>query len=369
MNNVFYIKLVRLLSIILVITGLFFAVKYTIGYMYPFLIALLIASFLHPLVTKIEVSWKFNRTIATFFVILSFFTLFFVISFLILKRLLKESTSLVETLPEQFNQMKLLLAEIGQSYLLPAYEKLTEKITLLPSYEELEFNNYLLYFIDEIGASSSFFLKNIVSSTSAILSSITYAGTIFIFISLAVFMMTKDLNQIKTVIQNLIPAKFISKGRQIIAHLKSSVFGFIKAQIAITMISSFIVMTGLLIFQIDNVLIITLTMLLVDFIPYVGIGAVFIPWIIYTFFIEQYALTIQLAGLYIVVIIVRQIIEPRILASSIGIHPLITLIILFIGIQSLGIFGIFITPIILIILSAIYHAGIIHYLWNFIKNG
>ncbi len=369
MNNIFYMKIFRLLSIILVITCIFFVLTYTLEYVYPFLIALVIALILHPIVTKIELHWRFNRSVATFFVIITFFTILSVILFLILKRLLKESSSLVETLPEQFHTIKKVLADIGQTYLLPTYEKISKKITLLPEYEELEFNNYLLYFIDEVGASSAFFLKNIVVSTSTILSSITYAGTIFIFLLLAVFMMTKDLHQIKIVIYDLVPKKVMLKGTQIIAHLKNSVFGFIKAQITITMISSFIVMIGLLVFQIDNVLIITLTILLVDFIPYVGIGAVFIPWIIYCFFTEQFGLTIQLAGLYIVVIIVRQLIEPRILASSIGIHPLIALIILFVGIQSLGILGIFLTPVILIILSAIYHAGIIHYLWNFIRNG
>src|SRR5699024_5939571 len=134
-------------------------------------------------------------------------------------------------------------------------------------------------------------------------------------------------------------------------------------------ISSFIVMVGLMVYQVENVLMLTLTVLFVDFIPYVGVGAVFIPWIIYNFFTGDYILTIQLAVLYIVIIVVRQMIEPRILASSVGIHPLFALIILFIGIQSLGIVGIFITPIVLITISAIYHAGIFHFIWYYIKNG
>src|SRR5699024_1700505 len=129
------------------------------------------------------------------------------------------------------------------------------------------------------------------------------------------------------------------------------------------------VFIGLWIFQVEHLFTLTLIVFFVDFIPYVGIGAVFIPWIIYNFFIEQHLLTMRLSILYIIVIIVLQVIEPKILASSIGLHPLIALIILFIGIQSLAIIGIFITPLILILISAIYHAGIFHFLWHYITHG
>src|SRR5699024_4362143 len=248
-------------------------------------------------------------------------------------------------------------------------EKLENTFPIIPSSDEWELHQSIHFFIDEIGASSTFFLKNIVLTTSNIFSSLTYIGTINICILVAVFMMTKDFNHLKYHFLNIVPNKVIRKMKQIGFHFKSSVFGFMKAQIIITFISSIIVLIGLSIFQVENVLIITLTVLFVDFIPYAGIGFVFIPWIIYTFFTDQYVLTIQLAVLYIIIIVVRQLIEPRILASSVGIHPLITLMILFIGIQSLGIIGIILTPIVLIVISAIYHAGIFHFIWYYIKHG
>src|SRR5690625_3966716 len=114
---------------------------------------------------------------------------------------------------------------------------------------------------------------------------------------------------------------------------------------------------------------VTLIALVVDFVPYIGMGVLFIPWIIYTFLIDNYVLTIQLTVLYMILIIIRQIMEPKILATNIGLHPLIALIILFISFQHLGLLGVVLTPIALIMISAIYHAGIFHYLWHFIKHG
>lgn len=369
MDKQFILKLLRFLSVTILLIGFIFLAKYTFIYIYPFIIALIVAFILHPLVTKIEMKWKLNRTIATFLIMMSFFTLFITVCFFILKRLLEESTALIESLPEKFKTIKLVLTEMGQTYLLSNYEKLTKKITFLPASDEVDINQYIHLILDDLGSSSSYFLKNIILSTSTILSSLSYVGTIVLFMLLASFIMTKDLDQLKAHLENNVPKRYILKLQQIIKHLKSSVFGFLKAQVIITIISSFIVLIGLFIFRVENILMITLTSFFVDFIPYVGIGAIFIPWIIYNFFTEQYTLTIQLSCLYIVIIIVRQMIEPRILASSIGLHPLVALIVLFVGIQSLGLIGIFITPIALIIISAIYHAGIFHFIWHFIKNG
>ena len=110
-------------------------------------------------------------------------------------------------------------------------------------------------------------------------------------------------------------------------------------------------------------------MLFRSLIPYIGIGALFIPWILYGFFSDHYTLTLQLSLLYAVLLIVRQIIEPRLLAKNLGIHPLIAIIILFISINIFGALGIIITPISLILFSSLYHAKIFHYIARFIKEG
>ena len=369
MKKEFYMKLLRFLVLMLTLISIYFLLNYTFLYIYPFLIAIAIAFLLHPFVTMLELKWKMNRALATFLIMLCFFTALLLVAYFLLKRLVEESASLVHTVPEHFQTIKLMFTQIGQTLILPFYEKLEKAIPFLPPFEELKFDDYFHVIIDEVGASSSFFFKNIFQTTSTILSSISYGGTILIFIVLSVFIMTKDFHKLKAFFIKLVPDKVINAFNEVITHLKNSAFGFIKAQVIITIISSIIVMIGLFAFRVENVLMITIIVFFVDFIPYLGIGIVFIPWIIYNFFADQYLLTIQLAALYIVIIIVRQLIEPRILASSIGIHPLIALIILFVGIQSFGLAGIFIVPIVLIAFSAIYHAGIIHYIWNFIQKG
>ena len=52
--------------------------------------------------------------------------------------------------------------------------------------------------------------------------------------------------------------------------------------------------------------------------------------------------------------VVRQLIEPKIVGSHIGIHPIFTLIAMYTGFKISGVIGLFIGPIALIILKNIY---------------
>ena len=198
MDKQFIIKLLRFLSVTILLIGFIFLAKYTFIYIYPFIIALIVAFILHPLVTKIEMKWKLNRTIATFLIMMSFFTLFITVCFFILKRLLEESTALIESLPEQFKNIKLVLTEMGQTYLLPNYEKLTKKITFLPASDEIDINQYIHLILDDLGSSSSYFLKNIILSTSTVLSSLSYVGTIVTFYVIGIFYNDKRFGPIKS---------------------------------------------------------------------------------------------------------------------------------------------------------------------------
>lgn len=369
MQKKFYGQMLRTIIICFLLCCMMLLFKYTIPLIYPFLIAILIAYWLHPVVTYMEKEWKMNRGFAITLVICSFFTFLFTALYFLMKQLLRESMDLLDTLPIYFGNIKEVLVEIGQTYLVPGYEKIISFLPFLPLPDEIKIETFIHHVIDHLNTSSAVFMKNTILATSTIISSITYVGTIFLFILLASFIITKDSDNLRLYCKKIIPLSVTRHLRNMMTHLKKSVFGFVKAQVIIACITALFVCIGLFIFRIENVFTVSLTIFFVDFIPYVGIGVIFIPWIIYQFFKMNYVLTIQLAVLYIVLIMMRQVMEPRILASGVGIHPLVAIILLFVGIQSLGVVGIFVTPFILIAISAIYHTGMIHKLFYFIRDG
>lgn len=148
--------------------------------------------------------------------------------------------------------------------------------------------------------------------------------------------------------------------------LKKALLGFLKAQVTLIAITAAIDFIGLVILQVDYAFTIAIITGLIDLLPYLGTGIVFVPWIIYMFFSGNFFLTIGLSVLYAIIIIQRQIMEPKIVSSNIGLNPLATLIAIFISLQFFGFVGFIVGPIALVILNTLHQARVFHDIWHFI---
>jgi len=83
-----------------------------------------------------------------------------------------------------------------------------------------------------------------------------------------------------------------------------------------------------------------------------------IPWAVISALNGDIKLGIAIIVIYAIILIVRQLVEPRIVSSKIGIHPIFTLIAMYTGFKVIGVLGLFIGPIVLIILKNIFSVSI-----------
>ena len=81
---------------------------------------------------------------------------------------------------------------------------------------------------------------------------------------------------------------------------------------------------GLTLIGVDNALIIAFVIAVFDILPVLGTGGIMIPWTVITALQGNYPLALGLLLVYLVVTGVRNIIEPKIVGSQIGLHPVIT---------------------------------------------
>ena len=368
MNNINFQVLIRIILFIILLSAIILLHYVAWIYLYPFIIAIIISAILQPIVLYMERSWRLHRTLASYLTIIIFCSFILLLIFLLIQRLGKELSHIIEILPTIFMKINHLFIYVGQTQLIPLYEYVQAKLAFLPESDVFDMEQVIPFLMDKLYDSSSTVITNIFSSISVIITSISQTSMIIIFITLSIFIMTRDFALIKTFFRRIIPVKVKEQGAKIIVQLKKSTFGLVKAHFFLAFLSSCFVFIGLLIFGIEHVLVITILIFIFDLVPYIGIGIIFIPWVIYLFMNGDYITTIQLSCLYIMIIVIRQIIEPKIIASHLGIHPLIALIILFISIQHLGIIGIFLTPLLLIVMSAIYHSNILTILFNVILD-
>lgn len=158
--------------------------------------------------------------------------------------------------------------------------------------------------------------------------------------------------------------QFSEKTKALFQHIKEYVAGTLFVCIrsyALIMSLTFLELSlGLSLIGITNAVFIALLISLFDILPVLGTGGIMIPWVIISALQGNYVLAIKLLIVYLVITIIRNILEPKIVGSQIGLHPIITLAGIFVGAQLFGIIGLFSFPIILSLLRHLNDIGMIH---------
>ena len=99
---------------------------------------------------------------------------------------------------------------------------------------------------------------------------------------------------------------------------------------------------------------------IIDIVPVLGTGTVLIPWALYNFISGNYSLAIGLIIIYVCITVIRQVIEPKLVATQLGLPAFLTIVSMFIGSQIFGVIGIFILPITIVMLKLLDDEGILN---------
>ena len=153
------------------------------------------------------------------------------------------------------------------------------------------------------------------------------------------------------------------KGRNLFFEVKAYIVGtlfvVIRSYILIMSITFIELSIGLTIIGIKNSILIALCIAIFDILPVLGTGGVMIPWTVVNLVLGNFKLAASLAIIYVIVTIIRNIIEPKIVGGQLGLHPIVTLSSMFAGVQMLGALGLFGFPIGLSLLCHLNNKGVI----------
>ncbi|SER84142.1 sporulation integral membrane protein YtvI [Salipaludibacillus aurantiacus] len=192
---------------------------------------------------------------------------------------------------------------------------------------------------------------------------------VFIFIFIAFYFIGKDWENIFKNIYTATPAPLVKKAKAFKIMFQYRVFGFIQAQLILMMVASIVVLIGLAVLRVEHALTIAMIVGIAEILPYLGSGTILIPWFLYMFFTGNISMGIGLAVVYGVTVVIRQSIEPKILSSSMNLNALAVLISLFVGFQIFGVVGVFLGPLLLVIIVILKDIGIVKDLLIFIREG
>ena len=178
---------------------------------------------------------------------------------------------------------------------------------------------------------------------------------------------TKDYRKIA----NFVISQLDSRKAELVIRTKqlfvTNILKMLRGYIIIMLITYFELFAGLLILRVDYAAVLAAFIAVLDILPVLGTGAVLIPWGIISLFMGNVWQGIGLLILYIVILVVRNIIEPRIIGQQVGLPPIVTLIAMYVGLKIFGVIGMMLLPIVIIILVKLQESGIIH-IWNTPKD-
>lgn len=158
--------------------------------------------------------------------------------------------------------------------------------------------------------------------------------------NISAFFLLIDIDKIKRLIKNIMPIDFILK----FYNEKESIKQMIVIEGMLVIISTLEIIIGFMIFKVPKAFMFGIVCGILDILPYVGTIIVFIPIIIYNIILREYLRAFGLIFLFILVQVIREILEAKFLSDKLDLHPLLILLSIYIGVKIFGMLGIIIGP-------------------------
>ena len=128
-----------------------------------------------------------------------------------------------------------------------------------------------------------------------------------------------------------------------------------------------ILMVGFALLKINYFALIAFLIAFLDFLPFFGTGTAMIPWALYKFLVGDYKTAILLFVIYAVTQLVRQILQPKLVADSMGMNPLVTLLLLYVGYRVSSVLGLLLSVPIGMVVINMHQAGAFDYIFDDVR--
>ena len=303
-----------------------------IGFLMPFVVGWIISAIATPLVNWLEKRLKIVKKLGTAMIVIMVIGLIVLVGYFAVSRIAAEVTDLIQNFPDIYAQLEEGMREIGNT-LSGAFSRLPRGV-----------QNGWTTIVENLDT----YMGNLVSKISE--PTVTAAGNFakrlpsylisFIVAILAAYFFTIQREEVIAWFHKIAPPSVEKRMILVMDNLKYAVGGYFKAQFKISFL---------------------------DFLPFFGTGTALIPWAIYSVFIGEYKITAGLVIIYAVSQVVRQLLQPKLVGDSMGMNPLVTLLLLYVGYKIKGVFGMILAVPLGLVLINMCQAGAFDYILDDVK--
>lgn len=335
--------------------GLWAGFRFVLPWAAPFLLALLTARLIEPLVRLLIRKWKMKRAFAA--ILCSALTLALMLTLvgLGISQAMNGASNVAQNLPDIAAELGYLFSRVErrlyhfviaapvetQAMIQTAIDSVTTMFEEMPN----ELSSVLLSFATSVAA----------AFPRVFLFVLTYA--------ISVLFMSMSYPQVIGFLLRQIPLRWHDKLRRLRQDLRGTFIKWLKAQAKLIGVTFVILTVAFFVLRVNHALLFAALIAVIDALPVLGTGTVLIPWAILSLVSGDVTLGAGLAITYGLVSITHSVMEPRFVGQQLGLHPVATLMAMYLGFRVIGVFGMITFPMLLLFVKQIHDQGHIR-LWR-----
>ena len=337
--------LIKIAYVAVILGLIFLGFKFVLPLLMPFLLAFVFSVLLRVPANFIAGKLRISRRVVSAVLVTLFFILLATLTLLVGSQLV----NFARTSVSRFNTV-----------IVPAVESLTEAASKWTKRLDPGVVSALESIVDSMLLSLRTKIADISTRVvTAIMSSVPSSFLNVIFMIIATYFISLDFGLLRWAVARRIKEEDYNKITTGLDYFKATMGRLLRSYLLIMGITFLEQAIGLTILGVEYSILIAMAIAVFDILPVVGSGTIMLPWAVISLLTGDIKRGVGLLVLYVIITIIRQIIEPRIVGDHVGLHPLLTLMCMFVGLRIFGGMGLLGLPILCAVLVGLERDGVI----------
>lgn len=317
--------------------------RYLMPYLFPFVFAVFLAFTLEPAVQFLTNKLRFRRSHASLLMILIIVTLLLTFLAWGVTRIASELTDLYGYLPQYYTNFNEVL-----SYILKTAGDISERLPEPLARGAQEQWNRLYSLV-----------ARLVSGAGGLVRGLPSFAVTALFAILATYFVMRDRAPISAFIRHIVSPKALQGFQHVETGILLGLGGLVRAWALLALLTMIINVLGLMLLGIRYAVALGILLAVLDILPILGPGLIYVPWVLYHFIWGNVGTAIGLVVLYGSVSLLRQVFQTHLMGRELGLHPLATLISVYVGFRLFGTAGIVYGPLSILVIKILWESGFI----------
>ena len=347
-----------LFSILATVAFIFIGVKAVLFFM-PFVVGWCIASIAVPVVNWLEKKFNIVKKLGSALVVIVVIAIIVAIFYFAISRLILEIGDLIQNVPDLYSQLENGLRQIGGT--------LSGLFSRLPESVQNGWNTAIVNLDQMMGDLVKKASEPTMEAAGNFAKKLPSYVIYLIMALMSSYFFTVQREDVIQWLCKIAPPSVEKRMKLVMDNLRYAVGGYFKAQFKIMGIVFLILAVGFAMLRINYFVLVAFFIAFLDFLPFFGTGTAMIPWAVYKFFMGNYTMAIMLIVIYAITQVSRQLLQPKLVADSVGLNPLVKLILLYIGYRVSSVIGMIVAVPIGMVIINMCQAGAFDYIFDDVK--